>query len=83
FPRLVRIIRLLKFLRILQLSRKMAKVDLSAYIKHSVVRLIQLLGYIIFVAHLIGCTWFLVDECDPDNDDDPWVQCGGEGLGSK
>ncbi|CAM9240513.1 unnamed protein product [Choristocarpus tenellus] len=69
-------------MRILRLSRKMARMDMTVYIKPSVVRLIKLLGKIVYVAHLIGCMWSLVDECD-NTQVEEWTQCGGEGLGSK
>lgn len=75
--------RLLKLMRILRLSRKMAKVDFSRRLNPSIVRLIKLLGKIVFAGHLLGCTWFMVDECDVDGGDDMWPKCGGESLGSK
>ncbi|CAN0559646.1 unnamed protein product, partial [Ectocarpus sp. 12 AP-2014] len=80
---LVRVFRLLKLMRILRLSRKMAKVDFSRRLNPSIVRLIKLLGKIVFAGHLLGCTWFMVDECDVDGGDDMWPKCGGESLGSK
>ncbi|CAM9831641.1 unnamed protein product, partial [Ectocarpus sp. 13 AM-2016] len=83
FLRLVRVFRLLKLMRILRLSRKMAKVDFSRRLNPSIVRLIKLLGKIVFAGHLLGCTWFMVDECDVDGGDDMWRKCGGESLGSK
>lgn len=70
-------------MRILRLSRKMAQVDFANHINPSVVRLIKLLGKIVFAAHLLGCMWFLVDECEADGGDDLWQTCGGAGLGSK
>ncbi|CAN0174362.1 unnamed protein product, partial [Hapterophycus canaliculatus] len=70
--RFVRGIRLLKLMRILRLSRKMAKVDFSRRLNPSVVRLIKLLGKIVFAGHLLGCMWFMVDECDVESDDNIW-----------
>lgn len=74
---------MLKLMRILRLSRKMAQVDISRHINPSVVRLIKLLFKIMFAAHLLGCMWFLVDECDVDGVDQNWQHCGGHSLGSK
>lgn len=81
--RAVRGIRLLKLMRILRLSRKMAKVDFSRRLNPSIVRLIVLLGKIVFAGHLLGCMWFMVDECDVNSDEDLWQTCGGDSLGSK
>ncbi|CAM9734706.1 unnamed protein product [Ectocarpus fasciculatus] len=83
FLRLVRVFRLLKLMRILRLNRKMAKVDFSRRLNPSIVRLIKLLGKIVFAGHLLGCTWFMVDECDVDGGDDMWKFCGGDSLASK
>lgn len=80
--RAVRGIRLLKLMRILRLSRKMANVHISRHLNPSIVRLIKLLGKIVFAGHLLGCLWFMVDECDV-NGENLWRQCGGDSLGSK
>eukprot|EP00903_Cladosiphon_okamuranus_P016337 g15066.t1 len=80
--RFVRGIRLLKLMRILRLSRKMANVDFTRHLNPSIVRLIKLLGKIVFAGHLLGCMWFMVDECDVDGEND-WRFCGGDSLGSK
>lgn len=76
-------IRLLKLMRILRLSRKMANVDFTRRLNPSIVRLIKLLGKIVFAGHLLGCMWFMVDECDVDGEDNNWDTCGGDSLGSK
>lgn len=75
--------RLLKLMRILRLSRKMANVDLTRHMNPAVVRLFKLLAKIVFAAHLLGCMWFMVDECDVDSGDDAWKTCGGSSLQSK
>lgn len=76
-------IRLLKLMRILRLSRKMANVDLTRRFNPSVVRLIKLLGKIVFAGHILGCMWFMVNECDVDGEGNVWKTCGGDSLGSK
>lgn len=81
--RVVRGIRLLKLIRIFRLSRKMANVDVTRRLNPSIVRLIKLLGKIVFAGHLLGCMWFMVDECDVDGQQDLWRTCGGDSLGSK
>eukprot|EP00752_Nemacystus_decipiens_P018412 g16511.t1 len=80
--RVLRGIRLLKLMRILRLSRKMANIDFTRHFNPSIVRLIKLLGKIVFAGHLLGCMWFMVDECDV-NEENMWKQCGGDSLGSK
>lgn len=73
---------MLKLMRILRLSRKMANVDFTRHLNPSIVRLIKLLGKIVFAGHLLGCMWFMVDECDVDGEN-LWQHCGGKSLGSK
>lgn len=80
--RFVRGIRLLKLMRILRLSRKMASIDFARRFNPSIVRLVKLLGKIVFAGHLLGCMWFMVDECDVDGEN-LWKFCGGDSLGSK
>lgn len=61
----------------------MAHVDFARHLNPSVVRLIKLLGKIVFAAHLLGCMWFMVDECDVEDGGETWQTCGGAGLESK
>lgn len=61
----------------------MANVDMTRHINPAVVRLFKLLGKIVFAAHLLGCMWFMVDECDVDDGSDMWRTCGGSSLQSK
>ncbi|CAN0038695.1 unnamed protein product, partial [Sphacelaria rigidula] len=78
-----RLIRLLKLARIFRLSRKMAHVDFTRHINPSIVRLVKLLLKIMFAAHLLGCMWFMVNECQASDDgEDPWMTCGGVTLQS-
>ena len=81
--RVMRGIRLVKLMRILRLSSKTANVDFTRHFNPSIVRLIKLLAKIVFGAHLLGCMWFIVDECDVDGGDDLWQTCGGASLRSK
>ena len=76
-------IRLVKLMRILRLSSKTANIDFTRHFNPSIVRLIKLLAKIVFAAHLLGCLWFLVDECDVDGGEDLWQTCGGASLRSK
>lgn len=77
-------LKLMKLMRILRLSRKMENIDIAGFMNPAVVRLIKLLGKIVFAAHFLGCMWFMVNDCDVDSeDDDLWQSCGGDGLGSK
>ena len=61
----------------------MANIDFARRFNPSIVRLIKLLGKIVFAGHLLGCMWFMVDECNVDGEDNVWKFCGGDSLGSK
>jgi CRP-like cAMP-binding protein len=62
FLKLVKAVRLLRLAR---LGRKMSAVS-AANINPNVVRLIGVLGKILFIAHLISCSWFLI-RAGPEN----------------
>eukprot|EP00953_Heterococcus_sp_UTEX-ZZ885_P030681 16194-Heterococcus_DN1.PRE.6 len=81
--RAVRLFRLLKLMRIMRLSRKMENIDLTQYINPATVRLLKMLSKILFVAHLISCGWFLINECALTGTADGWLRCGGGSLISK
>jgi Ion transport protein len=81
--RAVRLFRLLKLMRIMRLSRKMENIDLTQYINPATVRLLKMLSKILFVAHLISCGWFLINECALTGTADGWLRCGGGSLLSK
>lgn len=81
--RAVRLFRLLKLMRILRLGRKLRSAEISQYLNPASVRLIKLMCKILFVAHLISCVWFLVNDCSIDGGDDDWLHCGGASQGSK
>jgi CRP-like cAMP-binding protein len=81
--RAVRLFRLLKLMRIMRLSRKMENIDLTQYINPATVRLFKMLGKILFVAHLISCGWFLINNCAITGTTDGWLMCGGGSLLSK
>lgn len=61
----------------------MAHIDFTRHMNPSMVRLFKLLVKIVFAAHLLGCMWFMVDECLVVDDDDSWKTCGGSSLQSK
>eukprot|EP00639_Heterosigma_akashiwo_P021764 CAMPEP_0206417272 /NCGR_PEP_ID=MMETSP0294-20121207/37239_1 /ASSEMBLY_ACC=CAM_ASM_000327 /TAXON_ID=39354 /ORGANISM="Heterosigma akashiwo, Strain CCMP2393" /LENGTH=530 /DNA_ID=CAMNT_0053880077 /DNA_START=401 /DNA_END=1990 /DNA_ORIENTATION=- len=61
--KILRMFRLLKLLRLARLKRKFEHLELARHVSPSVQRLVLLLGYILFVAHLISCMWFVTNEC--------------------
>jgi len=79
--KVLRLFRLLKLMRLARLKRKFEHIEFGEYISPSIQRLIMLLANILFVAHLISCMWFYVNECKPPESEDDglgWDQCGWE-----
>uniref|UniRef100_A0A7S1TYD3 Cyclic nucleotide-binding domain-containing protein n=1 Tax=Phaeomonas parva TaxID=124430 RepID=A0A7S1TYD3_9STRA len=81
--RTLRLIRLFKLARLFKLKKISQGRDLET-VNPSLVKLFQLLARIVFVAHLIACAWFFVNECKSagdhtveELDDQDWVSCGG------
>ena len=63
--RILRLARLLKLMRLLKLSQKANAVDMNELINPAIRRLLSVLGKILFMAHLLSCVWFGVNECEP------------------
>jgi hypothetical protein len=63
--RILRLARLLKLMRLLKLSKKASGVDVNDLINPAIRKLLSVLGKIIFIAHLLSCMWFGVNECEP------------------
>jgi len=59
----MRLFRLIKIASLLKSKR--SSFELSDYISPSFIKLVKLLFKIVFVAHLLACFWFFVNECEP------------------
>ncbi|GMH49804.1 hypothetical protein TrRE_jg7485 [Triparma retinervis] len=63
--RILRLARLLKLMRLLKLSKKGSNVDMNEFINPAIRKLLNVLGKIMFIAHLLSCIWFGVNVCEP------------------
>lgn len=80
--RVLRLSRLLKLLQLLRLRRRMNDID---SVNHSLIaftQLMNLIGRILLMAHVLACGWFMVNSCDEDPSPDMitdlyWRKCGG------
>ena len=96
--RILRLARLLKLMRLLKLSKKASQVDMNDLINPAIRKLLNVLGKIMFIAHLLSCIWFGVNDCEPMTkieektsnceglllEDEPnWVMCGKKNLMSQ
>ena len=81
-------------MRLLKLSKKGSNVDMNELINPAIRKLLNVLGKIIFIAHLLSCVWFGVNDCEPlakieASKSDPciefepeehWLMCGKDNL---
>ncbi|GMH86668.1 hypothetical protein TrVE_jg10705 [Triparma verrucosa] len=63
--RILRLARLLKLMRLLKLSQKASAVDMNEMLNPAIRKLLAVLGKIMFMAHLLSCVWFGVNDCEP------------------
>jgi len=64
--KLIRIVRLFRLIKIARLLKgKKNTTELTDYISPSLIKLLKLLFKIVFVAHLLACFWFYVNQCAP------------------
>merc|ERR1719421_2098065 len=56
--RIVRLARLLKLARIFKISRLLAILENFVDVSPIVIKIMKLVLQLLFVSHLIGCTWF-------------------------
>ena len=95
--RILRLARLLKLMRLLKLSQKASAVDMNEFINPAISKLLAVLGKILFIAHLLSCIWFGVNDCIPLANFEmqarkecltgpykpDWVSCGNDSLFSQ
>lgn len=91
----LRLFRLLKLVRVLRLSRKQENIVFTTQqlLSPSAIRLCQLMGKIVFMAHIIACIWYSMNHCrtgasyeDVNLQDEvtyDWVECGGSQPASR
>ena len=58
YLRFLRLFRLLRLLRLLKLGEYIAAVEIRFDINLTVLRILQMVCYLLFLAHILGCFWF-------------------------
>jgi CRP-like cAMP-binding protein len=88
--RVLRLVRLLKLVRLMKLGKNMGHLEEFLDISDSIIKLTKLVGYLFFMAHLIGCFWFFItgDKVEAMQSQDstkPWWKAVevGNGTGSQ
>ena len=64
--KMIRIVRLVRLMKLVKLLTRGALKDVIASVNPAVMRLITLMGVILFIAHFLACFWALVNVCTFD-----------------
>ena len=62
--KMIRIVRLIRLVKLAKLLTRGALKELIASINPAVMRLLTLLGVILFIAHFLACFWAMVNVCE-------------------
>jgi hypothetical protein len=71
--RTIKLIRILRLARLAKLAKLMTRGSIKmvlAMINPAILRLIQLMGVIMFIAHFLSCFWAAVNSCEYNYQDD-------------